>query len=139
MGIKQTLLELLEAAEIHCAKAYPNGKMPVLQTPAVMVSTKEMNITPCAIDNHLGVYADEVCRAALCEEVVALHVYSPYLWGGRYCDTTTDKVLSVVLSAMGESTFQSVHRDQSYYDPKTDCFRNEITVTVLSWIRLVEE
>ena len=139
MGITDRLLELLSAAEIHCEKAFPNHRMPLLQAPAVMLSAKEMQISPCAIDNHLGVYADEVCRAALCEETVALQVYSPYLWGGRYCDKTTDKVLSVALSAIGDATFKSVHRAQSYYDPDTDCFRNEIIVTVLSWIRLVEE
>lgn len=139
MGMIDKLLELLTAAGVHCGKAFPNERMPLLEEPAVMVSTKQMQISPCAIDNHLGVYGDEVCVAALCEEEIFLHVYSPYLWGGRFCDTTTDRVLSAILNGITDCTFKSIHRTQSYYDPKTDCFRNEITVTVLSWMRLVEE
>ncbi len=139
MGITDELIALLKDAGIHCCKAFPNQKMPVLKASAVVVGTKQMRISPCAIDNHFGTYGDEVCRVGLCEEEVFLHIYSPYLWGGQSCEAYTQQVLSVILSGVVSHTFQNIRREQSYYDPKTDCFRTEITATVLSWMRLTED
>ena len=139
MGIADKILDFLEQAQIHCCKSFPNGKMPLLEEPAVMVHSKEMKISPCVISNHFGNRGDDVCRAAMCEEEVQLQIYSPYLWGGRFCDRTTDSILQIVLGAITGNTFRSIRRGQSYYDPETDCFRNDITIASLAWVRLLEE
>ena len=139
MGIADTILSLLGDAEVHCSKAFPNGKMPALEEPVVMVSTKQIQFTPCAISHHFGLSGDDVSRVVLCEEEVLLDVYSPYLWGGKFCDRTTDNILNLVLSSIMDYTFKNVRRGQSYYDPETDCYRNEICVAALAWIRFLEE
>lgn len=139
MGLAKKLIEQIGMIDLHCIKEFPNERMPLLEYPAVMVGTKLEKLTPCALDNYLGSYGDEACVAALMEEEIFLHVYSPYLWGGRYCDTTTDRVMGVVLNNLHEHSFKEIRRKQSYYDPKTDCYRGEITVMVTSWVRLEEE
>ena len=136
MGLSDTLIDLLTEAEVHCCAAFPNGKMPYLQDPSVMLQSKQLKISPCAIANHFGNIGDDVCRAALCEEDLVLQVYSPYSWGGRFCDRTTDRILSIVLEAISDFTFRSVHRGTTYYDPETDCYRNDITISAVAWVRL---
>ena len=139
MGLVDPILSVLSDAQIRCCKAFPNEKMPVLEEPIVLVGTKQLVLTPGAIDHNFGTKGDEVCRAALCEEDVLLDVYSPYLWGGRFCDKVTDQVLQIVLGSVMDYTFKTIRRAQSYYDPETDCYRNEIVITALAWLRLTED
>lgn len=139
MVVAELIRELLENDGIRSGESFPNGRMPVLEEPEVRISTKEARISPCAIDNYFGVSGDQDRYAALCEEETLLQIYSPYLWGGSFCDKTTDRVLEIVLGSASAYTFKTVYRGQSRYDPKTDCFLNEIIITTLSYVRLSEE
>ena len=139
MVVADLILELLGNAEINCGKSFPNGRMPILEELEVRLSTKEARISPGAIDNYFGANGDRDRFAALCEEETLLQIYSPYLRGGAYCDRMSDRILEIVLSSATDYTFKSIHRGQSRYDPKTDCFCNEIIITTLSWMLLTEE
>ena len=139
MVVADLILELLQNDGINCGKAFPNGRMPILEEPEVRVSTKGAQISPYAIDNYFAMGKDSDRYAALCEEETLLQIYSPYLWGGNFCDKTTERVLTVVLSGAVGYTFKMIRRGDSHYDPKTDCFCNEIIITTLSWVLLTEE
>lgn len=139
MDMIKIITNLLTENDIHCCQSFPNGRMPILERPAVMVGRNGREILPCAITNYLGMHGDTNAYAALCREEIFLHVYSPYLWGGRYCDRTTDQVLSVILRNVDVEMFERIRQTLNHYDAKTDCFRSEIYITVPMWLQLSSE
>lgn len=136
MDLIKIVTDLLTENGIHCCQSFPNGRMPILEEPAVMVGRNGRAMTPVAITNYLGCRGDDSASAALCREEIFLHVYSPYLWGGRFCDRTTDRVLSVILKNIDVGMFEQIRQTINHYDAKTDCFRSEIYITVPMWVQL---
>ena len=134
MGILQQILLLLEQAQLSCAIAFPNRRMPRLEKPTVMLGLSEVQLQPCALCNYLGSDGQTACSAVGYEEKIYLDIYSPYLSGGYQCDIIADKVLQALINGITDFSFSSISRGACYYDPDTDCFRCKISITTQAWL-----
>lgn len=105
----------------------------------ITVGTKSLSVTPGVLNNLFGTDGEDIYWCAHCREELFLDLFSPYLRGGIEAERYIERVLRTVFGCISHQYFTSIQRGENYYDPKTDCFRCHIGITVERWIRLMEE
>lgn len=133
MGNAEKLVALLRSLQLSAQSAYPNRRMPRMDTLVVMVSVKEQKLEHCALADRFG-----GIRALAYEETVLLELYSPYLLGGNRCEQTAQTILDALADAFADLSLSAVTKEATYYDADTDCFRCRLCVVTKAYLSAEE-
>lgn len=125
----ELVLSALRAAGIHCVRALDKTTLPRLKSPMVAVGTDPSLCRQNALSRYLGQdsYGNERYGMQL-EAKLQLEVYSPGRQDGAMCDSAAEQVITVFLRGIEGLFCGDIQLGRTEYDPKTDCFRRQISV-----------
>ena len=129
--IIRQLISLLNGAGLHCVKAFPQKRLPRLQSPMISVGLSEFKRVPAAIDSFVGTdLLEKSCFGWRETFSTRLNLYFPYAQGGEDSPAYIDRVLTVLAGGLSNLSVERMSVSPLTYDPDADCFRCTVTAVL---------
>lgn len=133
------MLRLLAQAGRTAVKAFPEGKMPHLETPTTAVGIREVKSVGKNGFSYLGMRenADGVRTAWYgkpLETELELQIYCPRRLGGRSCMEEAERIAAILADTDGGIQITSFSVGVCSYDAESDCFRCTLTAKTKAYL-----